>query len=594
MTHIAIIGGGATAIFLLKHMLDDAECFSRHIESISIFEDSPVIGMGMPYNPLTTDRYNMSNISSEELPELPATFVDWLRDQDPSLLRELGVLDREFREDEVYPRLALGRYLHDQYLTLVAGLVATGIEVDEFPALKVTDIRSVEKGGDFVIWTADGRSYPFHRVVIATGHHWTGRDRPEQGFYASPWPIHKLLPATGKYHNFTIGTLGASLSAFDVISSLAHRHGKFAVDSGRLVYRPFPGTDKFGICMHSVEGLLPHLQFDQVEPLREIYRHVDRRTLLSLIDGDGFLRLHTYFDQICRPALSAAFAKDGINELVEMLSDPQFDITEFAEKMTDRHDYRDAFEGMRRERVEARKSAELHQPIHWKEVIDDLMYTLNFHAELMPAEDHLALRSVVMPFLMNVVAAMPLNSVDILLALHDAGKLEIVAGKVEINEKDECEGRTTIKVDHEEEKSLIHYPMFVDCSGQQPSELDEFPFQGLVESGAVRRARARFADPGTALASLGHEEKAHVFEDRGGFCFHTGGVDVDAKYRIVDSDGVANPQIFDVAFPHISGVRPYSFGLQACNDTAGILVKAWLEEFRAGTTTRSEDLETMN
>ena len=48
-----------------------------------------------------------------------------------------------------------------------------------------------------------------------------------------------------------------------------------------------------------------------------------------------------------------------------------------------------------------------HKPIHWKETIDDLIYTLNFHAELMPAEDHLTLKSLVMPFLMNVIAAMP-------------------------------------------------------------------------------------------------------------------------------------------------------------------------------------------
>src|SRR5690606_7464761 len=115
MTHLAIIGSGPSAIYLLKHMLDEAGGLSRHIGTISIFEKSPILGMGMPYNPLTTDRFNISNISSEELPDLPATLVDWLRCQDPSLLRELGVVDREFCASKVYPRLALGRYLHDQY-----------------------------------------------------------------------------------------------------------------------------------------------------------------------------------------------------------------------------------------------------------------------------------------------------------------------------------------------------------------------------------------------------------------------------------------------------------------------------------------------
>ena len=53
-----------------------------------------------------------------------------------------------------------------------------------------------------------------------------------------------------------------------------------------------------------------------------------------------------------------------------------------------------------------------------------LFYTLNYHAELLPAEDHLALRSTVMPFLMNVIAALPLRSARMLLALDKAGILD--------------------------------------------------------------------------------------------------------------------------------------------------------------------------
>src|SRR5690606_25369192 len=102
-----------------------------------------------------------------------------------------------------------------------------------------------------------------------------------------------------------------SLSAFDVISSLAHRHGDFVNDGGRLTYRPHPGTDNFKLVMHSSEGLLPHLQFGQMEPLREIYRHFSREQFFALIDEEGFLRLETFFDRLCRPVLREAFAKDG-------------------------------------------------------------------------------------------------------------------------------------------------------------------------------------------------------------------------------------------------------------------------------------------
>ncbi|MES2657959.1 MAG: FAD/NAD(P)-binding protein [Verrucomicrobiota bacterium] len=585
--HLAIIGSGASAIYLLKHLLDEAGLLGSDLGIISIFEKSGVTGIGMPYNPATTDRYNMSNISSEELPGLPVTFGDWLRQQEPSLLWELGVENAEIRDSEVYSRLALGRYLNVQYRTIIKSLAEAGIEIHEFPGCEIVEVACVSPRGGVMLETREGVLHPCDRVVIATGHHWTGEDKPAEGFYASPWPIWKLLPAEGEYHDFAIGTLGASLSAFDVISSLAHRHGEFLEESGALAFHPFPGTENFKIIMHSAQGLLPHLQFDQDEPLREIYRHVDRDGLLALVDEDGFLRLDTYFDKVCRPALAKAFAKDRMSEMVALLEDPQFDFAEFVEKMTDKHDYPNAFEGMCYEMIEARKSVSEHRPIHWKEVIDDLMYTLNFHAELMPAEDHLALRSYVMPFLMNVVAAMPLESANILLALYDAGKLDLVAGKVEIEENQQREGRTTITVENEGKNNSLSYQMFVDCSGQKPLELEDYPFQGLVKSGCVRRAHTRFSDAENA-ASIPEEKKELLFQDGANLCFPTGGVDVDAAYRLVNSGGTADPRLCDIAFPHTSGVRPYSYGLQACSDTSEILVKAWVEELVSGTPVKGD------
>jgi uncharacterized NAD(P)/FAD-binding protein YdhS len=71
-----------------------------------------------------------------------------------------------------------------------------------------------------------GERFSFDRVVLATGHYWPEVDHPERGYYTSPWPISKLLPTKSATYDFAIGTLGASLSAFDVVASLAHRHGR--------------------------------------------------------------------------------------------------------------------------------------------------------------------------------------------------------------------------------------------------------------------------------------------------------------------------------------------------------------------------------
>ncbi len=573
---LAVIGSGASAVFLLKHLLDAAGDGGR-IDSIAIFEKGPLTGMGMPYNPLTTDRFNRSNIAPEEIPALPVGFAEWLRAQDRAWLEELGVQrDEEISEEGIYSRLALGHYLRDQYLLLLGGLMDAGIHVTERADCPVIDIKRLVEPDHVAVETAGGEVLRFDRVVIATGHCWPEEDRPECGYYASPWPVMKLLPGEGEVHDFTIGTLGASLSAFDVTSSLARRHGDFVKDGKRLVYQPHPGTERFRIVMHSAEGLLPHLQYDQEEPMREIYRHVSREELLGLRDDQGFLRLDTFFDKVCRPVLMDAFTKDGRADVVLHLRDPRFELEDFVEEMTEEHEYADAFEGMRQEMMEAEESVEGGRPIHWKEAMDDLMYTLNFHAELVPAEDHVKLRSLVMPFLMNVVAAMPLDSADAILALHDAGKLELVAGKVEVGDLLDCGNETPVTVDDDGKKTEHRYRMFIDCSGQKPVELDEYPFPSLASSGCARRARARFADAETGVDKLPDEKKKDVFEESGEALYPTGGVDVDACYRLIDAQGRGDSHIHDIAFPHTSGVRPYSYGLQACNDTARIVVEGML------------------
>jgi len=587
--HLAIIGSGASAIFLLKHLWDEVKTFKKAgLQEVSIFEKGEITGMGMPYNPRTTDRYNLSNISSEEMPELMITFGDWLRAQDPLVLEELGVTDTMISDSKVYSRLALGQYLQSQYQTILGRLGESGITVHEHANCEIVDIKEDAAEGKVVLVTSKGKSHQCSRVVIATGHFWPEEDRPEQGYYASPWPIAKLLPEEDTFHNFAIGTLGASLSAFDVIASLSHRHGKFEGKGRRMKFAAHKGAEKFKIVMHSTHGLLPHLQFDQVEPFREIYRHVDREGMLALVDKKGFLRIETYFDKICRPVLTSAFKKDEMPEMVKLLKDPDFKLRDFVEKMTDEHDYADAFKGMSQEMGEAKDSVLNHKPIHWKEVMDDLMYTLNYHAELLPAEDHLLLQARVMPFLMNVIAAMPLSSGDTILALHDAGALEMISGRVTVAGEQKKKGHTTIEIDDGGEQSTASYRMFIDCSGQKPLELEDYPFPSLIKSGRARKARAPFVKPKSAGAQVPDEKKDRLLKQNGAPQYAIGGVDIDGTCRLIGRGGKPSERIYDIAFPHTSGVRPYSYGLQACNDTSAIVVSAWVEEIRSGSSVDGE------
>ena len=495
---VAVVGAGATTLYFLKNVLDQLAALRRGVglERIVVFERGDRAGMGMPYNPKTTDQHNICNISSEELPPLQQSFASWLRGLDDRRLADFDLSRDEIDPAETYARIALGGYFEAQFHAVCDALRDAGLDLQVRLNTPVDDVIDDPDANRVRVRTHSGGEEAFDCAVIATGHNLVEGDRPEHGYFASPWPIGKLLPRDGEHFNFAIGTLGASLSAFDVVASLAHRHGNFEGAGAATRFEPDPAAPQFRIAMHSGQGWLPHLQYQQAEPMREVYRHVEKERLLSLRDAKGFLRLDAYFDAVCRPALAAALRADGRDDIAEPLADGSMSLQAFVEQMEGEHTYDDPFAGMRQELPEARRSLDQNRPIHWKEVLDDLMYALNYHARLLPAEDHARLRALVMPFLLNVIAAMPLRSARMLLALRDAGRLELVRGFVTVD--DQTDGQTTVSIDDDGETSQRTYRMFVNCSGQDSVSIEEYPFPSLVERGTVRAARARFADPDSA------------------------------------------------------------------------------------------------
>ncbi len=579
--NLAIIGAGATTLYLLKHLLDHANAVRDRVgvRRIVVFEAGGRPGPGMPYSPKTTDRHNICNISSEELPRLQQTFADWLRGLDDDRLAEFDLQREEIDPAETYARIALGGYFEAQFRQIADALRRAGVAVEVRVDTKVQDVRDEPEHDRVCLQTADADE-PFDRVVIATGHTFSDDDDPANGYFASPWPIHKLLPRDGEHFDFEIGTLGASLSAFDVVASLAHRHGTFHGEGESLRFEPNPAARQFRIVMYSAEGWLPHLQYEQAEPMRKVYRHVSREQILDLRDDNGFLRLETYWDAVCRPALAKALREDDCPELARRLADGSMSLEGFVDELGQEHTYDDAFAGMRRELPEARRSLDQDRPIRWKEVLDDLVYALNFHAELLPAEDHARLRSTLMPFLFNVIAAMPLRSARMLLALHAAKRLELIQGTVTIQSKEE--GKTTIEVENDGETSTRTYRMFIDCSGQGSVTTDDYPFRSLVNGGVVRPAKARFADEANAADLFEKLAGRRDEAEDGSAVLRLDGIAIDAGYRVLDKDGKANRRVIDIAFPHALGLRPYSYGLQACDHTAGMVVETWLREAEAG------------
>lgn len=592
LSNIAIIGSGPTALFLLKYISENIDVLKSQIKSITIFEKEEIFGMGMPYHPVTTDIYNLANISSEEIPLLQESFGDWLRRQDAELLTKLNITNLPIDDSEVYSRVSLGHYFEEQFKLIIRFLESAGITIIQKVNCEVSDLsKSGEE--DLNLTDCNGEKYSFSTVVIANGHEWKDEDKPEAGYYASPWPIHKLIPSKKDGYNFPIGTLGASLSAFDVVTSLSHRHGEFRRINNKLTFKKHDANPDFKIVLHSAEGWLPHLQYEQKEPIREIYRHFNRTQLLDLIKGEGFLRIETYFDQLCRPALIEAFRKDRLTHVVEQLSEPNFSFKDLVTLMAEKHEYIDSFEGMKKEMITARNSIEHKIPIYWMETLDDLMYSLNYHAELLPAEDHLFFHTEIMSFLMNVIAALPLQSAEILLALYDADCIELKAGFVNFPEDAFGGNCTKITLDALNGNSEeIEYKLFVNCGGEKKMELQDYPFQSLVKQGIVRAATAKCADPEKCSEMAKNSHKIQLVEVDSDIEMNLSGIQIDSSYRTINTENKTNNFLYDINFTHTNGLRPYSYGLQACSATSLILVESWLAEILEDKNV-SEEIETI-
>ena len=592
LSNIAIIGSGPTALYLLKYITDNIAVLKKEISTITIFEKEEVLGMGMPYYPKTTDIYNLANISSEEIPMIQESFGDWLRRQDAGFLKRLNVIDLPIDDSEVYSRISLGHYFEEQFKKLIALLESEGIEVVQKTNCEVSDL-SKEDDAKISITDCNAEKHSYSTVIIANGHEWREEDKPQAGYFASPWPIHKLIPKEDEVYNFSVGTLGASLSAFDVVTSLAHRHGKFSKVNGKLTFKLSEENPDFKIVLHSAEGWLPHLQYEQKEPIREIYRYFTRKQLLALIDENGLMRIENYFDQLCRPALIESFRKDRLTHVVDQLQDSSFSFKDLVALMSERHEYVNSFEGMKKEMVTARNSINHKIPIYWMETLDDLMYSLNYHAELLPAEDHLFFHKEIMSFLMNVIAALPLQSADILLALYDANCIELKSGFVNFPEDAFQDGKTKIIVESSEgTKEELEYQLFVNCGGGKKLELADFPFQSLVQQGVVRVASAICAEEEVCKEQSKSSNKIELVKSEEGLEMKLSGIQIDSSYRTISKNGEANNFLYDVNFTHTNGLRPYSYGLQACSATSLILVESWLAEITKGKDV-SEEIETI-
>jgi len=561
---IAILGGGPSSLFMYKRLVDSG----RSDFEITIFEKKSQLGAGMPYSTEGAGKEHITNVSANEIPEIVTSIADWIQTVPDAKLDYFCIDRSKFNEYKVLPRLLFGDYLAAQFDLLLAQAKLTGMGTSVNLETIVEDI-SYEPQREQVVVKTQNQTLNFDAVVICTGHHWPKKHEGKiPGYFDSPYPPAKLALQL----DHPVAVRGSSLTAIDAIRTLARNNGLFVKkENGKLVYEVSGDSPNFKIVMHSRSGLLPavrfhlddsHLTNDALLTPDEIKQH---RTA-----NDGFLSLDYIFDQDYKKLLAK---KDP--DFYEQIKDMK--IEQFVDYIMELRERLDAFVLFKSEFTEAEKSIKRHESVYWKEMLAVLSFAMNYPAKYFSAEDMIRLQSVLMPLISIVIAFVPQASGEEMMALHDAGVLELKAVGSDSTVKAEDKGATIAFTNEAGEKEANYYQTYVDCVGQPHLSIADFPFKSLTEKKVISKAVLKFRNAVKAEEALKSGNQKVFQTENGDYFLEVPGISINDNFQVIDPYGAYNPAIFIMAVPYIGGYNPDYSGLDFC-EAASEKIMASLNE----------------
>jgi uncharacterized NAD(P)/FAD-binding protein YdhS len=516
---IAFVGAGPTTIYTLHALVSRA---ARPF-ALTVFEAQAVAGRGTPYRPGWNDPAMLSNIASIELPPLEETLLDCLKRQPVDHLRTFGIDPREIDDRAFYPRLALGEYFREQFEAILDRARAGGITVDIRTRCRVTDAVNEADGIALSIEPKHGDPYKerFDHVVMATGHQWPEEPEVRPGYFLSPWPASALA----KIPPCAIGIRGTSLTAIDAAVAMAVEHGAFVEDDGILVYRPKPDADAFRLTMASRKGLLPEADFFHPIPYEPL-SICTKDAIGQLIDADDGNLLEAAFS-LFKIELAAAdrdyATRIGVGDLA---------LEDFAERFFAERIAADPFDWAARNLREAKRNFEAETTVPWRYAI------LRMHEVIEPIVPHLSDEEFARfsrcwkPVFVDDYATVPHGSIERMLALHAAGRLALLElGDDYKIDSHRPEGGAILRLNGKE----IHFPFFIEATGQRPLEAKDFPFPSLRRQGVIRDEPS--ADDGPPR-----------------------GIVIDDQFHPV-ADDIPRDRLFCLSLPFLLGRHPFSQGI---------------------------------
>ncbi|SCX19791.1 hypothetical protein DSM25558_2639 [Agrobacterium sp. DSM 25558] len=542
---IAIIGSGPTGIYTLKGLVGKSEPLS-----ITIFESESDPGKGTPYHPALNDRAMLSNIASIELPPVCETLMDWLLRQTDEELQRFGIERANINEREFYPRVVLGEFLYAQFSQLLNIGKANGHTIEVKASHRVADIELRPADIRLSVTAPDGEAleFAFDHVVMATGHDFPETTEIRPGYYVSPWPA----PVLKSIKPCKVGILGTSLSGIDALITVATAHGSFLLDEqGDLQYHALPDTEGLHVTMMSRKGVLPEADFYCEIPYRPLQFCTE-----AAIENVIATRRHDLLDAVfelfkaelvfCDPEYASRI---GLSQLtVETVAKAYFQDRETTPP----------FVWAARNLAEAEANKLRHYTVEWRYAI------LRMHEVIALAIPHLNEKDLerfhrhFKTVFVDDYATVPHASIRRLLALHRAGKLDIVA----LGNDSDIDNKAV------ERGAIVHggnqtlqFDAFIDATGQHTLSARDIPFPTLKKQGVVRKATTSVSSP-----LVGVEDQL----------VRTGGIDLDDKFRPIFQDNLTN-QLYCGSIAFLLHKLPFVQGITSARDIGYTVSQAILD-----------------
>lgn len=458
MKKVAIIGTGPTGIYTLHALVEHGTPLA-----IQLYEQAEEAGVGMPYSSDNNSKLMLANIASIEIPPIYITYLTWLQNQSDAYLARFDIERTSLHERQFLPRVILGDYYRDRFLAVLDKARQAGFDIQVHESSEVTDLRADEQGVSLWVNQAP-QPVQVDFAAIATGHLWPEEDDSSRKFFPSPWT--GLMDA--HIPDCRVGILGTSLSAIDAAVAVVCQHGTFiTAPDGTIHFERHPDCKNLKLTLMSRTGVLPEADFYCPLPYEPLAIATEEAIAQVIALGQNGL-LDRIFSLIVQELQLAAPGWCQQIDLRHQTADTFPDIW-FAERK--KHD---PFDWAKLNLLEVERNKQVQHTVPWRYALLRLHEAIEEIVPHLDDRDRTRFKRGLARVFIDNYAAIPSESIRRLLALHEAGLIDILALGADYERRDEPH-RTVII--HDEQRS--EFDVFIDARGQKALKSKDIPFPQL-------------------------------------------------------------------------------------------------------------------